>query len=138
VGRSLRLFSILLKKPSQIKSYLKDIGIKPNPLQWKIIGAITLGVDSFIPGELKSGGAITVGASAVADNLQALGAITLGPLSKVGTVRATGALTQALDSEIVGQPYDPAAQDKDDVSNAITSSEELVTIKATDALLGLE
>lgn len=105
------------------------------PLQWNIVGAATLAVDSYMIGDVKSNGAITVGASATCGNLEALGAITLGPGSAVGTVRATGALTTALTGK-VGPAYDAAEQATTVVVAAISACEALVEA-AKLALLGL-
>jgi hypothetical protein len=137
-GNPTELFDSYEKTFEEIEAYLTTLmgGTGPRPLQWKIIGAATLGVSSYMPGDLKSNGAITVGASAKCGNLEALGAITLGPLSAVGTVRATGALTRALDGTIIEPVYDPAEQAEDDVEGAILACEGLVD-NAKLALLGL-
>jgi hypothetical protein len=62
-------------------------------VQWKLHGAITVGVASNVFGDMHSYGAITVGEDAKVGNLQALGAVSLGPGCYAGSIRATGALT---------------------------------------------
>jgi hypothetical protein len=61
---------------------------------WKVDGAITLGADSSAKGDMQSvNGAITVGARALSENLDAFGAVTLGASSRSGTLTALGAIT---------------------------------------------
>jgi hypothetical protein len=64
-----------------------------NKVHFKVIGAITVGVNSNMWGDLKAGGAIVVGESATVGNLQAGGAVTLGPAVTAGTIRDDGALS---------------------------------------------
>jgi hypothetical protein len=63
-------------------------------LSWNVDGAMTLGADSIAKGDMNSlHGAITVGAAARSEDLDAFGAITLGARACSGTVDAIGAIT---------------------------------------------
>jgi hypothetical protein len=87
-----------------------------SPVQFKVVGAVTLGANSHMNGDVKAGGAITVGASATCGNLEALGAITLGAGSSAGNVRAAGALSKGgEDYASYGTVYNAADLDDTDV-----------------------
>lgn len=66
---------------------------------WTIDGAITIGADSTIFGDMTASAAITVGAAAVCGSLiSTSGAIDLGAGAESGTLTATGAITLGADS----------------------------------------
>jgi hypothetical protein len=61
---------------------------------WNVDGAMTLGANSIAKGKMNSlHGAITVGAAASSEDLEAFGALTLGARACSGTIHATGAIT---------------------------------------------
>jgi hypothetical protein len=97
-----------------------------NKVHFKVVGAATVGEASFMRGDLKSGGAITVAASATVGNLQAGGAIILGPLVSAGTLRADGALTVDVQASS-GDIYDATKQSKTVNDDAILACNALLT-----------
>jgi predicted porin len=62
-------------------------------VRWKIAGAVSLGANSHMIGNMEAGGAIAVGADDTCDDLKAGGAITLGAGAVCGNLEAGGAVT---------------------------------------------
>ena len=82
-----------------------------NSLYWKVTGAVTIGVASFMSGDVRAIGAITVGADSFCGDLDAGGALILGPGTFSGSLKATGALNVDVDANQGVDPpvdiYDP-------------------------------
>jgi hypothetical protein len=62
-------------------------------VSWKVTGAVSLGANSHMVGNMVAAGAIAVGADASCEDLKAGGAITLGANAKCDNLVAGGAVT---------------------------------------------
>jgi hypothetical protein len=71
-------------------------------VSWKVTGAVSLGANSHMVGNMVAAGAIAVGADASCEDLKAGGAITLGANAKCGTLVAGGAVTLGAGADASG------------------------------------
>jgi hypothetical protein len=72
---------------------------------WNAIGAVSLGANSHMVGNLEAAAAITVGAGATCNDLKAGGAITLGAGAECRNLDASGAVTLAAGAVGSGSIY---------------------------------
>jgi hypothetical protein len=76
-----------------------------NGVHWKITGAVSLGANSHMIGNMEADGAIAVGAGATCDDLEAGGAITLGAGAECRDLEAGGAVTLGATAKGTGIIY---------------------------------
>jgi hypothetical protein len=82
--------------------YCPDYEENAAKLKWFVTGTINLGASSYIGGGMKSGAAITLGASSKAGNLCSRAAINLGASASSGSLTSNAAVTVGASSKVTG------------------------------------